>query len=188
MVSVRLSPELKALHGGLPQAAPAAIATVDVAGPDAPTKRYVLRRSGMRPLAFTGMLLLSQGTDSGNDLERRHVIRIYETTDQTLIVEISLSAANGDGVAHALAVEVGSLCEVEDFLNAYDPAAQAALALTVDDSRIDAFAVGVMADCLRTDAERLRRDFQLAREALFAPGPHQDHATSQKGQLTCPLH
>ncbi len=173
MASLRLSPELKALHGGLQQAAPAPVAAAHAGRIDAPTTRYVLRRSGMRPLAFTGMLLLSHSADDGNDLERRHAIRIYETTDLSFIVEIALFAPNGDGVAHASAVEVGSLQEVEDFLNAYDPSAQAALTLTVDESGIDAFAVGMLADSLRTDAERLRRDFSLLGKPSSQP-----HATT----------
>ncbi|MGL4239971.1 MAG: hypothetical protein ACRCTI_02540 [Beijerinckiaceae bacterium] len=176
MSSVWLSPDLRTLRSG-PIAAPLAAAAASAA---APSERFVLRRSGARPLTFTGMLLLEHTARDRDAHERRHAIRVYETSGGRMIVAIELSLPSGEGIAHGVVAELETLQQAADFLDAYDPAGQAALALSVDDRDADAFSIGRMAESLRADAERLRNDFQQARDAIFAAARHDEHDTSRR--------
>jgi hypothetical protein len=181
MSSVWLSPELKAIRAGRMPRALATGTSLESLWTDAPTERFRVRRSGAHPLAFTGMVLLSHENTVENNGHRRHAIRLYETINGAFIVEIALSATDDSILSHAVAEEVDSLSEAEVFLANYDPAGQAPLALTVDDD-IDAFTVAVMADRVMAEAERLRIDFDLARNAVFAVARQDDAcATSQRG-------
>jgi hypothetical protein len=180
MSSVWLSPELKAIRAGRMPRALAAGGGFASLWSDAPTEQFLVRRSGARPLSFTGMVLLNHENSDGNDADRRHAIRLYETTNGVFIVEIALFAVDGSITSHAVAEEVGSLTDAEAFLAQYDPSGQAPLALAVDDD-MDVFTVATMADRVRTEAERLRMDFELARNAVFAAARLDDtDITSQR--------
>jgi hypothetical protein len=178
MTSVWLSPELKAIRAGrMPRSLSGG--GLSSLWSDAPTGKYVLRRSGMRPLSFTGMLLLEHVNQVEDESERRHAVRLYETTDGIFIVEISLASVDGSVLVHSRTEEVGSLAEAEAVLNEYDPSSQAALSLTVDDD-IDAFSMATMADRVRSDAERLKLDFEIARLAVFSAARNENTDTFQR--------
>jgi hypothetical protein len=181
MSSVRLSPELNAIRAGRIPRALALGTSLASLWTDAPTQRFLVRRSGAHPLAFTGMILLSHENGVENDGDRRHAVRLYETVNGVFIVEIALFAADDSVLAHSIAEEVISLADAEAFLSNYDPSAQARLALTVDDD-IDAFTVATMAERVMSEAERLRADFDLARNAVFAAARRDDaDTTSRRG-------
>jgi hypothetical protein len=180
MSSVWLSPELKAIRAGRMPKALLPSSSLQSLWSDAPTTAYVLRRSGAKPLSFSGILLVEHEPRTGDDSLRRHTIRLYETTDQIFVVEIALSAPDGSVLAHAVSTEVGSLAEAEVFLSTYDPAGQAALALTVDEPNHDAFTIADMAESLRVEASRLRNDFEEARAAVFAAGRIEEQDITQR--------
>jgi hypothetical protein len=171
MTSVWLSPELKAILAGR---TPAALAGggLSCLWAEAPVGRFRLKRSGTVPLAFEGMLLLSHTSEGSDDSQRRHTVRLYETTGGQFIVEIILASADESCIPHCIAEEVDSLEKAETVLNAYDPSGQAALRLTVDRD-MDALSVAEMADALRRDALHLASDFDLARQAVFAAAGQQ---------------
>jgi hypothetical protein len=180
MSSVWLSPELNAIRAGRMPKALAAGHGLSSLWSAAPMERIVLRRSGDRPLSFTGMVLLSHENVVDDHALRRHAIRLYETQNGAFIVEIALFCADSGILRHSVATEVTSLDDAELFLSAYDPAGQAALALIVDEPGMDAFSIGTMADCLRADAERLRQDYNKARDAVFAAARNDDHDSTQR--------
>ena len=178
MTSVWLSPELKAIRAGR---MPRSLAGGGLSSlwSDAPVGKYVIRRSGMRPLSFTGMMLLEHVNRVDDESERCHSVRLYETVDGIFIVEISLASVDGSVLVHSRTEEVASLAEAETVLNAYDPSSQAALSLTVDDD-IDAFSMATMAERVRSDAERLKLDFEVARLAVFAAARNENTDTFQR--------
>ena len=178
MTSVWLSPELKAIRAGR---MPRSLSQGGLLSlwSDAPTKKYVLRRSGMRPLSFTGMLLLEHVNRVEDESERCHAVRLYETTNGVFIVEISLASFDGSVLVHSRTEEVCSLAEAEVVLNDYDPSSQTALSLVVD-SDIDTFSMAVMADRVRGDAERLKLDFEVARLAVFSAARNENTDTFQR--------
>ncbi|MGL5116761.1 MAG: hypothetical protein ACRC7C_15690 [Beijerinckiaceae bacterium] len=178
MTSVWLSPELKAIRSGR---SPRALTGGGLAGlwSDAPLARMILRRSGLRPLAFNGMLLVAHRNDAAGESLRCHTIRLYETADGVFIVEIALEAEDGSALPHAVVEEVSTLAEAEAFLNAYDPSAQAPLTLDVVEEH-GAFPLARTADALSREALRLRDDFETARAAIFAAAgqPMTDQSTT----------
>jgi hypothetical protein len=180
MSSVWLSPELKAIRAGRMPKALLSGSSLQSLWSDAPTAAYVLRRSGAKPLAFNGVLLIEHVSREEDESLRRHAIRLYESTDGAFIVEIILATADDSILAHAIATEVESLADAEAFLATYDPAGQAALAVTVDEPTQDAFTVGDMAERLRAEAARLRNDFEEARVAVFAAARTEEQETTQR--------
>ena len=178
MTSVWLSPELKAIRAGR---MPRSLSQGGLSSlwSDAPTKKYVLRRSGMRPLSFTGMLLLEHVNRAEDESARCHAVRLYEATNGVFIVEISLASFDGSVLVHSRTEEVCSLAEAEVVLNDYDPSSQTALSLVVD-SDIDTFSMAVMADRVRGDAERLKLDFEVARLAVFSAARNENTDTFQR--------
>jgi predicted hotdog family 3-hydroxylacyl-ACP dehydratase len=178
MTSVWLSPELKAIRAGR---MPRSLAGGGLSSlwSDAPMEKYVLRRSGMRVLSFTGMLLLEHVNQVEDESKRCHAVRLYETTNGIFIVEISLASADGSVLVHSRTEEVNSLAEAEAVLNEYDPSSQAALSLTVDDD-IDTFSMATMVERVRDDAERLKRDFETARLAVFSAARNENTDTFQR--------
>jgi hypothetical protein len=171
MSSVWLSPELKAIRAGRMPKALLSGSSLQSLWSDAPTKSYVLRRSGGKPLSFNGILLIEHVSREEDESLRRHAIRLYE---------IILATADDSILAHAIATEVESLADAEAFLATYDPAGQAALAVTVDEPTQDAFTVGDMAERLRAEAARLRNDFEEARVAVFAAARIEERETTQR--------
>jgi hypothetical protein len=151
MTSVWISPELTAAESGW-------LAGLDGAMTVEPAARFVLRRSGGRPLSFSGMLMLEHSDETTEDA-RRHTIRLYETTAGTVVIEIVLASLDEDRLPHSVTAEVGTLDEVEMFLSSYDPAAEAAATCG---SLLD------QAVRLETEAGRLRLDFDMCRKAVFA--------------------
>jgi hypothetical protein len=168
MTSIWLSPELKAIRAGR---SPRALASVELASlwSDAPVCHYLLRRSGGRPVRFDGILLvehLPDGSD-GHEGQRAHTARIYETTDQRIVVELVLSARDGSGIPHAKVEEVASLRDAQLFLELYDPSAQATFSLPLDID-VDGAEMDRHVSALRADVEHLRSDYDITRKAVFA--------------------
>jgi hypothetical protein len=174
MTSVWLSPELKAIRAGRP---PSALSggNLDSLWVEAPVADFRLKRSGMVPLGFQGMLLLAHISESADHDQRRHTVRLYETSKATFVVEIILASADEACIPHCVAEEVESLADAERVLNDYDPSGQAALRLTVDRD-MDALSVAEMADALRRDAHHLASDFDTARQAVFFAAGRQSHS------------
>jgi hypothetical protein len=146
---------------------------VPEARPDASVR---LRRSGTMPLVFEGMLLAShQGTEQTG---RRHTIRLYETTDETYVVEIVLSDPDGSAPAFSMAEEADSLEEVLAVLSSHDPASQAAFhgGMTGD--------IAAEANKLFQEATRLRHDFNMACRTLF-PADDARLERNEKGSSPC---
>jgi hypothetical protein len=170
MTSVWISPEL--LAGGR-RAAPAAAAAVS-----APEQAFVLRRSGLRPLRFAGMLMIEHA-GRATEGERGHAIRIYETTSGSLVIEIALASASAESVAHIVTQEVDSMAAAEEFLRGYDPAGQAALLTALPGG---SRGVVAQAASLEREALRLRHDFEVARAAVFAAAGADDHDTNDTAE------
>jgi hypothetical protein len=123
-----------------------------------PAEGFLLKRSGGRPVRFSGMLMMEhRGAAAG--AERRHTIRLYETVAGTIVIEVVLAAGDGEGLPHSAISEVNDLEEAEAFLSAYDPAAEAS-----------AVSGAFLAQAMRLEAEagRLRADFDTCRKAVFA--------------------
>jgi hypothetical protein len=166
MVSVWISPEFRGQRApGLPVDQP----VTDLVQPwsNAPLERFRLRRSGARPFTFDGILLLSHEPEMQDGDARRHALRLYETTGGTVVVEISLIAADGSQLPHSRVEEVSGLDEALDLIADYDPRAQAPLTLPIT-ADIDAPTMVRAAEGFRAETERLAADFTLAREAVLA--------------------
>ncbi|MGL4636216.1 MAG: hypothetical protein ACRCWF_09565 [Beijerinckiaceae bacterium] len=166
MTSVWLSPELKAIRAGrMPRALSGG--GLGSLWSDAPVQRFVLRRSGHRPVVFNGMLLLEHTNTVADESVRRHTVRLYETDYGRFMLEITLDTPDNSCIAHAMVEDVASLAEAEDMLRSYDPSGQAALALELSDEA-DGYSIARMALSLERDAARLRADFETTKAALFA--------------------
>jgi hypothetical protein len=92
------------------------------AGSDAdtvPSQGFLLRRSGERPLRFTGMLLAAH--EETSETGARLAIRLYETTGSTFVIEINHHDERKCAVPHAIAREVSSPEEAADVFKSFDP-------------------------------------------------------------------
>jgi hypothetical protein len=169
MTSVFTHPNLDALIRGIAPGAPVAavaapIASVEPVAP-APMQPVVLRRSGTQPMRFEGMLMVEQ-VSAGDDGQRRHAVRIFETAAESLVIEIALEWPGGDRLAHVVVDEVADVEGAEAFLLSYDPGRQAALARA--DAADDIDPVAAQAIALSAEARRLRHDFSTVCAGLFA--------------------
>jgi hypothetical protein len=160
MNSVWISPELSlgVQNRGMTPIAPLPAAV-------APEIAYIIRRSGQRPLRFEGMLMVEH-VSPAEGMERRHTIRLYETTQGAVVIEIALEAADGSVLPHIVTEMVDSMGEAESFIRSYDPAAQAPLML--DLSSLDGQSISAQAAALETGARRLRTDFEQVRAAVLS--------------------
>jgi hypothetical protein len=151
MTSVWILPELASAQGRwMPQHVPAE-------GTE-PFTRFLLRRSGGRPVCFSGMLMLEH-RDEAQSGQRHHVLRLYETNVGSVVIELVLEPAAGEGLAHSVVAEVDDVAAAEAFLTDYDPAAEASVC---------AGSVAHQAIRLEAECNRLRADFDLCRKAVFA--------------------
>jgi hypothetical protein len=171
MTSVFTHPDLDALIRGIAHgasaaavAAPGAAASVEPAA-QAPMQQVVLCRSGMQPMRFEGMLMVEQASAS-DDGQRRHVVRLFETAADTLVIAIALEWPGGDRLAHVVVDEVADVEGAESFLLSYDAGRQAALGRA--EASVDIDPVAAQAIALSAEARRLRHDFSTVCAGLFA--------------------
>jgi hypothetical protein len=153
MASIWISPEIAPATSGWLAAraqAPARIAE--------PAERFLLRRSGGRPVSFSGMLMVEH-SGAGIEGERCHVIRLYETVAGTIVIEVVLGAGNDACLPHAIVAEVDSIDGARAFLASYDPSAEAS-----------GTSGSIVAQALRleTEGRRIKADFDACRKAVFA--------------------
>jgi hypothetical protein len=161
MTSVWISPELSPAASGW-LAAPDRAAPPAEAGPMQP---FLLRRSGSRPVAFNGMLMIEHAGESAPGL-RRHVVRLYETDRDSIVIEVALEAPGGDRLSHIVIAEAGSLDEAEAFLAAYDPAGETPF-VVAPAAEPTSLTIAAHARLMEAEATRLRDDFHAVREAVF---------------------